>query len=335
MDWCADYRAVAFSLIVAAEGCCLMFTRLKALFKRYQYASQHLVGMNRRNAEYIYPNNARRDYPLVDDKILCKELLAQHGVPTAETLCICHGLFDVERTLYSLVPESNFVVKPANGSGGRGILVLGERLVSCDTAAQTEAQWLAPAGKVVTAEQLRSQLGNIVFGAFGRKLADRALIERRLVPHEYFRSLWPDGVCDLRVIVLGETPIMAMLRIPTRGSGGKANLHQGGIGVAVDIETGKTERASLKGQSLRSHPETGVELVGGTVPMWPRVLEVARLAASSVPLDYLGVDLVIDADCEPKVLELNARPGLEIQNVNGRSLEAAQSLAAARALGSL
>jgi glutathione synthase/RimK-type ligase-like ATP-grasp enzyme len=124
----------------------------------------------------------------------------------------------------------------------------------------------------------------------------------------------------LRIIVMQGRPIMAMLRVPTQRSQGKANLHQGGIGVAVDVETGRTWRASSMGCSIVTHPETGRSLIGAQLPAWSRVLEVAQLAASSVPLGYLGVDLVVNDAAEPLVLELNARPGLEIQNVNARSI---------------
>ena len=39
---------------------------------------------------------------------------------------------------------------------------------------------------------------------------------------------------------------MAMLRLPTKASGGRANLHQGAIGAGVDLVTGVTHHAVLK-----------------------------------------------------------------------------------------
>ena len=116
---------------------------------------------------------------------------------------------------------------------------------------------------------------------------------------------------------------MGMVRIPTLASGGRANLHQGGIGVAMNLATGVTFRAVSRGESVLRHPETGGALIGRQLPHWEQTLEVARLAAASVPLGYVGVDIVVDAVRGPLVLELNARPGLEIQNINGRGLGAA------------
>lgn len=307
-----------------------MITRLKklgAFFDKYSRAVDEVVGMNRRNADFVYRYNARKDYPLVDDKLVCKERMALRGVPMAQTLDVCAGLFDVERTVEGLADESQFVVKPANGSGGKGILVLGERCVDASPEGEP-VTWKTPGGRLCSRADLREQLANIVFGAFGRKMSDRALIERRITPHAQFLELWPDGVCDLRVILLEGKPLMAMLRVPTLRSGGKANLHQGGIGVAVEIASGRTFRASQKGEEIRLHPETGTPLLGLQLPVWSKVLEVAQLAASAVPLGYLGVDLVIDEQGTPLVLEMNARPGLEIQNVNGLSIEVASAQAA-------
>ena len=46
---------------------------------------------------------------------------------------------------------------------------------------------------------------------------------------------------------------MGMVRIPTLASGGRANLHQGGIGVAMDLATGLTFRAVSRGESVLAY----------------------------------------------------------------------------------
>lgn len=276
---------------------------------------QDVVGINRRNVTLVYPNNPRRHFPIADDKLLAKEHFAKAGVPVAKTIAICEGLFAVRDTVRSLRERSQFVVKPASGSGGSGILVVGERVA--------EGQWRKAGGDVVTSGQLEKHLADIIFGAYSNALDDRAFIEERVTPHAFFSELWPDGLCDLRVITLGGEPLMSMVRVPTRESEGKANLHQGGLGIAVDLATGMTTRAVHHGKAVERHPETGVELVGRKVPHWEEVLEVAVRTANSVPLGYLGVDVVVDREHGPLVLEINVRPGLEIQNVNGRGLGAA------------
>jgi alpha-L-glutamate ligase-like protein len=270
-----------------------------------------VVGINRRNVELVYAFNQRKDYPLVDDKIICKDLMVAGGVAVAPTICICEGLFAVNSTIERLRGLDNFVVKPASGSGGDGIIVTGEA---------TTDGWRTAKGNVLSEEELRQHLANIVFGTFSKQLDDRAFVEERIVPHPLFVEFYSGGVSDIRLIFLQGKCLMSMVRIPTKMSAGKANLHQGGIGVAVDIETGLTTRAVCKGQAVIDHPETGGRLVGRQLPDWAETMEVGRRAAACVPLGYIGVDIVIDAVRGPLVLELNARPGLEIQNINGRPL---------------
>ncbi|HET9555251.1 MAG TPA: sugar-transfer associated ATP-grasp domain-containing protein [Anaeromyxobacteraceae bacterium] len=272
-----------------------------------------VVGINRRNLTLVYPNNARRDYPLADDKLLAKERFLAAGVPVPETLAVCDGLFAVPRAVEALAGKGRFVVKPANGSGGGGILVVG--------AWDEEAGgWRRSGGDLVTPIALSRHLADIVFGVHSNQLEDRAFIEARVEPHALFAGLWADGLCDVRVITHRARPIMSMIRVPTAESEGRANLHQGGLGIAVDLATGRTFRALHHGRAVDTHPESGAPLVGLEVPRWAEVLETARRAAAAVPLGYLGVDVVVDRTAGPLVLEINARPGLEIQNVTGHGL---------------
>jgi alpha-L-glutamate ligase-like protein len=122
------------------------------------------------------------------------------------------------------------------------------------------------------------------------------------------------------VILYKKVPAMAMLRLPTRASNGRANLHQGGIGAGVALDTGVTTRAVMNNHLTDRHPDTGVSLVGFRVPHWPEILEMARRVAAAVDLGYLGVDIVVDRDQGPLLLEANARPGLAIQIANGQGL---------------
>lgn len=272
-----------------------------------------VYGINRRNLALVYPNNDRRHYPLADDKLLAKERFRAAGVPAPETLAVCEGLYAVPGVVEALRGRSQFVVKPANGAGGGGILVVG----GWDAGAGC---WRRAGGVPLSPGALGRHLADVVFGVHSNQLEDRAFVERRVEPHPLFAGLWGDGLCDLRVVTLRTTPVMAMIRVPTAESGGRANLHQGGLGIAVDLATGRTFRALHRGRAVERHPESGAPLLGLELPAWPAVLDVARRAAAAVPLGYLGVDVVVDREARPLVLEINARPGLEIQNVNGRGL---------------
>jgi alpha-L-glutamate ligase-like protein len=274
---------------------------------------RHVVGINRRNLTLVYPNNRRKDYPLADDKLLSKERFAAAGVPVARTLAVCDGLFAIAGVVSSLAGRGQFVVKPANGSGGDGILVAGDWLPD-------QGAWRSAGGRLIDPQQLQRHFANIVFGAHSNQLEDRAFVEERIHPHAFFSRLWSDGLCDLRILTMRGVPVMSMIRVPTAESGGRANLHKGGLGIAFDLKSGRTTRAVYRGRCIEVHPESGMPLVGLQIPRWQEALDVARRTAAAVPLGYLGIDVVIDAERGPLVLEINARPGLEIQNVNGSGL---------------
>jgi alpha-L-glutamate ligase-like protein len=128
------------------------------------------------------------------------------------------------------------------------------------------------------------------------------------------------GTPDVRVLVYRGEPALAMLRLPTLESGGRANLHQGGVGVGIDLDTGRTTRAVRRRAVVDRHPDTGEPLGGRAVPDWPAVLATARTVARATGLGYVGVDVVPDVAAGPVVLEANARPGLAIQTANGIGL---------------
>jgi alpha-L-glutamate ligase-like protein len=270
-----------------------------------------LYGLNRRNVELVYALNRRRDYPLADDKLLCKERLEAHGVAVPETLAVCDGVYSIGPALDRVADRGDFVLKPANGSGGDGIVLVGDKV---------EGGWLGSGGRLLTREDLEHHLANTVFGAFTGDLSDRAFIEDRVRVDPEVLALSGSGVSDVRVLVKQGVPFLSMLRVPTLSSGGRANLHQGAIGVAVDLKTGRTLRARRGGRPVDRHPDSGRDLVGFQVPRWDDVIENAKRAAAAVPLGYLGVDLLMDAARGPLVVELNVRPGLEIQNVHGIGL---------------
>ncbi len=272
-----------------------------------------VCGINRRNIDLVYRHNARTDYPIADDKLLTKEHLERLGVPVPETLCVCEGLFSIPATLAFIAGHPDVVVKPAHGSGGQGIIVITDRV--------REDLFRRAGGEEWTLADLHRHLASIVFGAYARgRLEDRGFVERRIRPADVFNDLWRDGLCDVRLLTLMGRPLLAMVRVPTARSGGRANLHQGGLGLAVDIDTGRVSRAFWRGRAVLKHPDTGLPLIGFELPQWVKTRQVATRAAAAVPLGYLGVDVAIDAERGPLVLEINARPGLEIQNVNGVGL---------------
>ena len=113
---------------------------------------------------------------------------------------------------------------------------------------------------------------------------------------------------------------MAMLRLPTRQSGGKANLHQGAIGVGVDLATGITLQGTWLNNKISKHPDTTQPVAGVQLPFWQQFMELAASCHELCGLGYIGVDMVLDQELGPLILELNARPGLNIQIANNAGL---------------
>jgi alpha-L-glutamate ligase-like protein len=146
------------------------------------------------------------------------------------------------------------------------------------------------------------------------------MVEERLVPHPFFQEIYDRGIPDVRVIVHRDIPVMAMLRIPTRRSRGKANLHQGALGIGINLESGELGESVYKNKRIRAHPDSGVVFTGRIIPNWEAFLNISVQVAPLVPLKYLGVDLIMDEHRGPLVIEINARPGLQIQNSNGSGL---------------
>lgn len=246
----------------------------------------------------------------VDDKLRTKRLLFKNNIPTSPLIAAFHDRQDLKNFSWQL-PKEGFVVKPSRGYGGEGILVFRE----------WDKGGSILSGKYYSIKHLKSHILDIFDGIYSLQgLPDKAYIEEKITPHPFFKKLAPLGLPDIRIIVFNRIPIMAMLRLPTEESGGRANLHQGAIGIGIGMRTGITERAIWRNKSIRVLPKTKVKAGGIKIPNWDEILALTSRAQFMSGLGYAGVDIVIDKKTGPLVLEINSRPGLSIQNVNFASL---------------
>ncbi len=267
-----------------------------------------IMGINRRNADYVLKYNKRHLYPIVDDKIITKERAIAAGIHVPEMYGIISTEKEIEKFSEIIGDRNDFVIKPAQGAGGDGILVIADKF---------EGRYKTVSGKIVSQEDIEHQLSSILTGLYslgGHR--DRALIEYRVTPDPIFKSISYEGVPDIRIIVLMGYPVMAMLRLPTRQSNGKANLHQGAIGVGVDLATGITLKGTWLNNKISKHPDTTNAVDGVQLPNWDGFMKLAAGCYELCGLGYIGVDMVLDQDKGPLILELNARPGLNIQIAN-------------------
>jgi alpha-L-glutamate ligase-like protein len=273
---------------------------------------REVLGLNRRNHAYLFAWNPRDGYHVVDDKQATKRVLAAHGVPTPALLRVCEAQWQVAELGAWLAAREDFVLKPARGAGGSGIVVI---------VGRKGERFHKPSGAELRQRDLEAHACDVIGGAFSPgSRSDLLLVEERVVPEPALGGLAYRGVPDVRVLVFRGVPVLGMLRLSTRRSDGRANLHLGGVGVGIDLAHGVTTAAVCHGRAVGTHPDLGLSLTGVPVPAWDDVLRLAVRAADAVGLGFVGVDVVLDARYGPLVLELNARPGLTIQVANRRGL---------------
>lgn len=272
------------------------------------YKAQGILSMNSRNLDYIRKYNPRSKYPLVDDKILTKDLADAAGIATPPVYEVVEFPSQTREFAERMKAYPEFVVKPAKGSGGGGIIVV---------SGHTTKGFRRPSGKVMGFETMRYHLTNVMSGLYSLGgQTDKAIVQYRVHPDPFFNVLSSGGVPDIRLIVLLGVPVMGMLRLPTRESDGKANLHSGGIGAGVNMSTGETIHGVYRNTPITHHPDTQALIAGHIIPQWDKMLEMASRFYDITGLGYIGVDIVLDRDQGPMILEVNARPGIAIQVAN-------------------
>lgn len=271
-----------------------------------------IMGMNARNVGFVAKYNPRHRYPLVDNKLKTKLLAQQSGIAVPELLGTIQFQHDVKRANELIAPHDQFVIKPAKGSGGKGILVIAEK---------EHEVYFKPSGESLTLDQVERHISNILSGLYSLGGAqDTAMIEAMVQFDAAFDAYSYEGIPDIRVIIFMGFPVMAMLRLATHSSDGKANLHQGAVGVGIDLSNGQALHAVQHNRPVFKHPDTGQMFNHLRVPHWEKILPLAAACYEMTGLGYLGVDIVLDKNLGPLIIELNARPGLAIQVANGSGL---------------
>ena len=279
------------------------------LISPFELRDLGILGMNARNISFIGRYNQRKNYRLVDNKLETKSAALSRGIPVPQLYGTIEYQFQIKDMLNTLIKgRDSFVIKPAQGSGGKGILVV---------VGRDGDQFVKSSGALIDEREVRRHSSNILAGLHslgGRN--DSAMIEALIDFDPVLKDYSFEGVPDIRVIVFRGVPVMAMMRCATHSSDGKANLHQGAVGVGIDIGSGQSICAVQHNRIVTQHPDTKIAFNQLQIPHWQQVLELAASCASMTGLDYLGADIVLDRQSGPMLLELNARPGLAIQVAN-------------------
>lgn len=271
-----------------------------------------MLNMNRRNVDYIARYNSRSSYPLVDNKLKTKLVVAEYNVRTPRLLQVVRQQHEISHFREMAEDLDGFAIKPAKGSGGKGITVITGR---------DGDEYVKASGSRVSAPFLERHLSNILAGLYSLAgTPDVAIVENLVESIPALAKYSFQGVPDIRIVVFQGYPVMAMLRLATTASDGKANLHQGAVGVGLNIANGHSLNSVQFNRPITLHPDTGLALENLVIDDWQEMLVMASRCYEATGLGYMGVDLVVDAKEGPLLLELNARPGLAIQMANGRGL---------------
>ena len=291
----------------------MFFNPFKPANWNFRLAEQGVLGINARNLDYIIKNNPRRNYPNVDDKVLTKKLAQAAGVTCPDSYGVIEFQEQVRRFEEIIGDHREFVIKPAQGSGGGGIIVIADR---------NSRFYMKSSGAPISKDEIQYHLYNILSGLYSLgDSGDKAIIEYRVKTIKLLDEVSFKGVPDIRVISYKGVPVMAMLRVPTKESDGKANLHSGGLGIGISMATGRTTYGIQHGAFIEQHPEISTKLAGLQIPDWKQLLTLAASFNDIVKLGYVGVDIVIDETYGPMLLEVNARPGIAIQVANRSGLQ--------------
>ena len=272
-----------------------------------------ILGLNSRGVLFTGKYNSRMSKKIADSKIQTDRILRNANVAHPMIIKKFKTAGDVFNFKWSDLPDA-FALKPSRGLGGDGIIVVKKKIA--------DNLWLTASKQKISAEDLKLQTLDILEGAFSMgNEPDIAFIQEYVGRHLSFRKLAFRGTPDIRIIVFNKIPVMAMLRLPTRESMGRANLHQGALGLGIDIASGITTKAILNNREIIYKPDTNKKLRGIKIPYWNKILETAVAGQIASGLGYAGVDIVLHPEKGPQIIELNAQPGLSIQLANMEGLK--------------
>ncbi|WP_127716850.1 alpha-L-glutamate ligase-like protein [Halobacteriovorax sp. HLS] len=279
-------------------------------FKKLRAAG--VLGINERVGRYILPLNERKFFPLVDDKVLTEKRAKELNVPMPRNYFVVSENFHLKSLESEIRKLDSFVIKPSCGAMGNGIILI-TKIEKTDNSVLC----YNPSGKKFTLRDISQHISGILSGLYSLSgNSDKAMIQELIFCHDIFDRFSYKGIPDVRVIVHKGVPVMAMTRLPTKESDGKANLHQGAIGCGIDLKTGRVNYGVHKDVPITHHPDTGVDIQELVIPYWDTILEMAANCYKMAHLGYLGADIILDQQRGPMLLEVNARPGLAIQTAN-------------------
>jgi len=264
-----------------------------------------LLGINARNLKYIRAYNPKKAIMMADSKMKTKNFLSARGIPVAKLYASIHNKKDLGNFDWNSLPDS-FVIKPNSGYGGEGILII---------AGRKGGNYVEGSGGIITVDELNRHIADILDGRYSlANISDIAIFEQRLEAPEPFSKMAYKGLPDIRVVTHNLIPVMAMMRLPTEESQGKANVHLGGVAIGIDLAKGEMTYVTQYNKEVDSVPGYG-PVRGTKIPYWDEILLIASRVQYITNLGFAAIDITLDKS-GPMLLEINARAGLAVQVAN-------------------
>lgn len=311
-----------------------------------------ILGNNARNLLYIKKFNDKKGIRLANNKLQTKDFLIERGIPFAKTYGIISNRTELYDFDFSFLPKKNFVVKPNQWSKGQGVYIvkyiedthnawrlhetiplkkqnkftkISTRISRLFSQEFTEREYTGTyqiGNKVLTDREFRRYLLDILDGKYSMTLwGDKIIIEEKLVAGELFSDFCEFGLADIRIIVFNLVPVATMIRVPTQQSNGKANLAQWWLGFGIEVGSGKITSLLWKNKIYKNRfPKKFAHFYNKKIPYRNDILFLSSKVQYFVNIGYLALDRVITNE-GPKLLEINARAGLEVQKVSNTKLQ--------------
>ncbi|NOY14890.1 MAG: hypothetical protein GXP43_01605 [bacterium] len=272
-----------------------------------------ILGLNARNHIFQARYNRKSGKRIANSKLKTKTFLRQHRLPHPRLLAVFDDYRKVLDFNWGKLPSA-FVLKPDKSYGGEGIMIV-------TRGGKYAGEWKTNNGETKTIKDFQLHTLDVLGGLYSvHNVPDIAYIEEYVPIHPVFKRYAYRGTPDVGVLVFQNIPVMAFLRLPTSESKGKANLHQGGVGVGIDLGTGITTYAIHHDQYITYYPGTKYKLRGIKIPYWDEMLKLAVAIQTKIRLGYMRVDFVLHPEKGPMILEINSKPGLSIQLANRAGL---------------
>lgn len=213
---------------------------------------------------------------------------------------------DVESLLDYIKINSKAVMKPINGGGGAGIIIL-----------KYSGSEIYSNNQKINKEELIKLI---------KKLDDYFICEY-VEQAEFIRNLYPESLNTMRIVTMIDPATnkafipIAVQRIGTKKSSPADNWTQGGISAEIDLNTGiigKGATYPINGRMewLEKHPDTGYQFSGVRIPHWQEIKnEILKMAEKHPYIKYVGWDVVLTNN-GITIIEGNTYSGVNILQIH-------------------